>query len=41
MIHAPVWTVERAWDNKQLNEHLHGYAPLSGLLMIVGLGMLC
>ena len=41
VIHAPVWTVVRALDDKQLNEHLHGYAPLSGFLTIVALGMIC
>lgn len=41
VIHAPVWTVVRAWDDRQLNEYLHSYAPLSGLLMIVGLGVIC
>ena len=41
VIHAPVWTEVRAWDNKQFNEVLHGYAPWGGYLLIAGLCLVC
>lgn len=41
VIHAPVWTVVRAWDDKRFNEVLHGYAPFGGYMLIAALGALC
>ncbi len=41
VIHAPVWTVVRAWDGKQFNELLHGFAPWGGYTLIAGLGVFC
>lgn len=41
VIHAPVWTAVRAWDDKQFNEVLHDYAPWSGYLLIAGLCLVC
>lgn len=41
VLHAPVWTDVRAWDSKQFNEVLHGYAPWSGYLLIAGLCLMC
>lgn len=41
VLHAPVWTVVRAWDDRQFNEVLHGYAPWGGYLLIAGFGVLC